>query len=98
MRLIAWFLIGLIQAYRWLLSPVLPASCRFWPTCSSYAQEALARHGPLGGGWLALRRLLRCHPWCGGGYDPVPERSPFGPPGRADFEDQAGDQAGDQAT
>ena len=62
-----------IFAYRMLVSPVLPAACRFEPSCSRYGIEALHRHGPLKGGWLALRRLARCHPWGGpGGYDPVP--------------------------
>ena len=74
MRLFSWILIGLVQAYRWLLSPILPPSCRYWPSCSSYAGEALARHGALAGGWLAVRRILSCHPWGGWGYDPVPAR------------------------
>ncbi len=79
MRLVSWFLIGLIQAYRWLISPLLPPGCRFAPGCSCYAQEALAVHGPVVGGWLTLRRVLRCHPWGGSGYDPVPERRHGGP-------------------
>lgn len=65
-----------VHAYRYVLSPLLGPSCRFQPTCSAYALEALETHGPLKGSWLALRRLLRCHPitWLGGssGYDPVP--------------------------
>ncbi|MCK9530887.1 MAG: membrane protein insertion efficiency factor YidD [Gammaproteobacteria bacterium] len=63
----------LIGAYRYLLSPFLGANCRFTPTCSAYAQEAVDRYGILRGGWMSLRRLSRCHPWHEGGYDPVPE-------------------------
>jgi hypothetical protein len=63
----------LILGYQVLISPVLPANCRYWPSCSHYAREALARHGLGKGGWLALRRLMRCHPWGGWGYDPVPD-------------------------
>ena len=65
-------LIGLVRAYRLLLSPWLGAACRFEPTCSRYALEALERHGAAAGSYLAARRLLRCHPWCDGGHDPVP--------------------------
>ncbi len=65
-------LIGLVRAYQYLLSPWWGTQCRFTPTCSHYAIEALERHGALGGGWLAARRILRCHPWSAGGYDPVP--------------------------
>jgi uncharacterized protein len=63
-----------VRAYRYLLSPLLPPSCRFHPSCSEYAEEALARHGALRGGWLAARRICRCGPWNPGGYDPVPGR------------------------
>jgi putative membrane protein insertion efficiency factor len=65
-------LIGIIRAYQYLLSPWWGSQCRFTPTCSHYAVEALERHGALGGSWLAARRILRCHPWSAGGYDPVP--------------------------
>jgi putative membrane protein insertion efficiency factor len=65
---------GLIRGYQLLLSPVLPASCRFAPSCSSYAMEAVAKHGAVAGSWLAARRICRCHPWNDGGWDPVPER------------------------
>ena len=65
-------LLALVRVYRRGVSPLLPPRCRFYPTCSAYAQEALERHGPWRGGWLAARRLLRCHPWHPGGYDPVP--------------------------
>jgi uncharacterized protein len=68
----------LIRAYQLLMSPILPPSCRFLPSCSDYASEAVARHGVLRGLYLAMRRLLRCHPWGGSGYDPVPD-----PPGPA---------------
>ena len=63
---------GLIRAYQVAISPWTPAACRFNPTCSSYALEALQRQGALRGGWLAVRRIGRCHPWGGYGYDPVP--------------------------
>jgi hypothetical protein len=66
------FLIALIAAYRYCLSPLLGPSCRFHPSCSSYAREAIERHGALVGAALALRRIGRCHPWNPGGYDPVP--------------------------
>ena len=65
-------LIALINVYRWFISPLLGPNCRFYPTCSCYAQEAIQRHGALRGSWLALRRLLRCHPLNPGGWDPVP--------------------------
>ena len=65
-------LIWLVRAYQLVISPFLPASCRFHPTCSHYAIEALQRHGSFKGFWLALRRLTRCHPWNPGGHDPVP--------------------------
>ena len=61
-----------VRAYRLLLSPWVGHACRFQPTCSAYAMEALERHGAFRGGWLAARRILRCHPWGGEGYDPVP--------------------------
>ena len=61
-----------IHFYRACISPMLPASCRFTPTCSQYALEALRKHGPFKGIYLTVRRLLRCHPWGGCGYDPVP--------------------------
>lgn len=61
-----------IYFYRYALSPMFPPTCRFTPTCSQYAIEALKKHGPIKGLWLTLRRLLRCHPWGGSGYDPVP--------------------------
>ncbi len=67
-RILLW----LIRFYRAALSPMHPACCRFTPTCSQYALEAVEKYGALKGGWLALRRILRCHPFHEGGYDPVP--------------------------
>ena len=64
-----------VRAYRLLLSPWVGHACRFQPTCSAYALEALERHGALRGSWLTVRRIGRCHPWGGWGYDPVPPRS-----------------------
>jgi uncharacterized protein len=66
--------LGALRLYKRAVSPLLPQACRFAPTCSEYAYEAIVRHGVVGGGWLALRRLFRCHPLSKGGYDPVPER------------------------
>jgi len=71
-RLLSGLLLALVLVYRYLISPVLPHGCRFAPSCSLYAIEALRAHGALRGGWLALRRILRCHPWGGAGFDPVP--------------------------
>jgi putative membrane protein insertion efficiency factor len=68
-----WLIIKLIGAYRYLISPWLGNHCRFYPSCSSYAQTAVETHGALRGSGLALRRLLRCHPWHPGGIDPVPD-------------------------
>ena len=65
-------LTSLIRGYQRFVSPALPASCRFHPSCSQYALEAVTRHGALKGGWLAARRLARCHPFHPGGFDPVP--------------------------
>lgn len=66
-------LLFLIAFYQRCVSPYLPPACRFRPTCSEYAKDALILHGPLRGSWLTFRRLIRCHPLCKGGYDPVPE-------------------------
>ena len=67
-----YLLIGIVRLYQLVVSPYLPSSCRYHPTCSQYGIEALRKHGALKGGWLALRRIARCHPWGRGGYDPVP--------------------------
>lgn len=64
-----------VRFYRRVISPLKPPTCRFHPTCSSYALEALRAHGAFKGSWLTLRRLCRCHPFCEAGYDPVPDRS-----------------------
>lgn len=68
-------LIGLIKAYRLVLSPWLGSSCRFTPTCSAYALQAVQDHGALAGSYLGASRVLRCHPWCAGGNDPVPPKN-----------------------
>jgi putative membrane protein insertion efficiency factor len=65
-------LIWLLKGYRFAISPLYGQVCRYHPTCSAYALEAVTRHGALRGGWLSLRRIGRCHPWAAGGYDPVP--------------------------
>ena len=64
---------ALIRGYQMLISPLLPATCRYTPTCSSYALTAIERFGPVQGSWLAIKRIVRCNPWHEGGYDPVPE-------------------------
>lgn len=69
-------LMGLVRAYRLLLSPSMGSACRFEPTCSAYSLQALERHGAAWGSCLTLARLARCHPWCAGGHDPVPEQAP----------------------
>lgn len=66
-------LLVLIRFYKGAISPWLPRACRFTPTCSQYAAEAIERYGALRGGWMALKRILRCNPFCKGGYDPVPQ-------------------------
>jgi putative membrane protein insertion efficiency factor len=76
MNLAQRFLIGLVKGYRLLLSPWLGNACRFTPTCSVYALEALQRHGAGAGTYLAAARIARCHPWCDGGHDPVPATPP----------------------
>lgn len=72
MKPLTTLLVAPIRLYQLVISPLLPKSCRYQPTCSAYAIEALHRHGPIKGGWLAVRRIGRCHPWGGSGYDPVP--------------------------
>jgi putative membrane protein insertion efficiency factor len=74
-RLVAGVLAVPVLVWRWGISPFMPQACRFAPSCSQYALEALARHGAIEGSRLAVVRLARCHPWGGHGYDPVPERA-----------------------
>jgi len=76
---LAWFFRGLILVYRYMISPILGTNCRFEPSCSRYGLEAIERHGAVRGGWLTVKRILRCHPWGGCGYDPVPERDGAAP-------------------
>ena len=71
-RLPAYGVLLLIRSYQLVLSPMLPASCRYIPSCSAYAAEAVERYGAVRGGWMAARRIARCHPFRPGGYDPVP--------------------------
>ena len=68
-------LAGLVRAYQLIISPVLAGSCRYHPTCSQYALDAIDTHGPLAGSWLAIKRVARCHPWGSSGFDPIPPRN-----------------------
>lgn len=70
-----WLLLLPIKFYRGCISPMLPPACRYTPTCSQYAMDAIRIHGPLRGSWLAIKRICRCHPWGGSGYDPVPPKN-----------------------
>ena len=78
---VSWVLVSLlllpIWFYQKVISPYTPPSCRFTPTCSEYARQALLKHGPIKGLWLAIKRISRCHPWGGSGYDPVPSTIRF---------------------
>lgn len=71
-NLLTWVLLLPVYFYKYCISPLKPPSCRFTPTCSEYAVQVLKKHGPVKGLYLAVRRILRCHPWGGSGYDPVP--------------------------
>ncbi|THU41677.1 membrane protein insertion efficiency factor YidD [Niastella caeni] len=72
LRILSLPFIALIKIYQWIISPILGPKCRFTPTCSQYGIEALKKHGVFKGLWLTIKRLSRCHPWGGHGYDPVP--------------------------
>ena len=85
-----YVLIGLLKAWRLLISPLYGDVCRYYPTCSAYALRAVGVHGAVKGSWLTVRRLLRCHPWAAGGYDPVP--------GTPEFEEEIRDQAARSST
>ncbi|WHF51678.1 membrane protein insertion efficiency factor YidD [Chryseobacterium gotjawalense] len=73
-KIITFPLVVLIKIYQWFISPLLPKNCRYEPTCSQYMIEALKVHGPIKGLWLGSKRIARCHPWGGEGYDPVPPK------------------------
>jgi len=72
LKIISSILLGFVRLYQMVISPWLPNACRYTPTCSQYALEAIQKHGPLKGTWLAMKRISSCHPWGGSGYDPVP--------------------------
>ncbi len=76
MKIVQRVLMGVVRGYRLFLSPWLGSSCRFEPTCSVYSLQALEQHGAAAGSYLTVRRLVRCHPWCDGGHDPVPQQLP----------------------
>lgn len=76
-RLSVWILKLPIHFYRKFISPFTPPACRFTPSCSAYGLKALEIHGPIKGSWLTIRRIGRCHPWGGSGYDPVPEKDHY---------------------
>ena len=71
-RLLAWIFIVQIRIYKGVISPILPARCRYTPTCSEYGIQAIQKYGPFKGGWLTLKRIGSCHPWGGHGHDPIP--------------------------
>lgn len=73
MKLTAHLFRGIVRAYQLLITPILPGTCRYHPTCSQYALDSVVRFGALQGAWLTLKRILRCHPWGAHGYDPVPD-------------------------
>jgi len=88
--MVSWVLIGALRCYKKFISPLLPPRCRFAPTCSEYAMEAIETHGALLGSYYAVRRLLKCHPFHPGGYDPVPPPRPRRGRIRGERAEQAG--------
>lgn len=72
MKLVTWLLVGIIRLYQICISPLKPSVCRFYPTCSAYMLQAIRKYGPFKGSWLGVKRILKCHPFHKGGYDPVP--------------------------
>ncbi|HNX11670.1 MAG TPA: membrane protein insertion efficiency factor YidD [Paludibacteraceae bacterium] len=76
-KILEYIILLPIYFYRYAISPLKPPSCRYTPTCSEYAVQAVKKHGPFKGLWLATRRILSCHPWGGSGYDPVPDTFSF---------------------
>ncbi|RLD63874.1 MAG: membrane protein insertion efficiency factor YidD [Bacteroidetes bacterium] len=72
LKIIQILFIGIIKIYQYVISPITPSSCRYTPTCSVYSVEAIKKHGPIKGGYYAIKRILSCNPWGGHGYDPVP--------------------------
>jgi uncharacterized protein len=76
MQCAKFVILRLLRAYKWAVSPMFPPACRYVPTCSEYAMEAVERYGALRGGWMAIGRVLRCHPFGGSGYDPVAKPAP----------------------
>jgi hypothetical protein len=89
----SWLLRAPIILYQWTIRPILGPHCRFSPSCSDFALQAIARHGSLRGGWLATGRILRCNPWCDGGDDPVPCTCPPFPRFRSRAEDRRAEHA-----
>lgn len=73
-KIVRKMIIGPIWAYRYFISPFLGSNCRYYPSCSAYAIESVEKHGAIAGGWIAFKRIIRCHPWHEGGVDPVPEK------------------------
>lgn len=71
-KFFSFIFIFIIKVYKTLISPLLPPSCRYTPTCSEYGLQAIKKYGPFKGGWFTIKRIMRCHPWGGHGYDPVP--------------------------
>jgi len=87
---VKYLLIGILKLYRLLISPLYGQVCRYYPTCSAYALEAVQVHGSVKGSWLAVRRVARCHPWAAGGVDKVPPRRPRSPRPPASVADRSG--------